>query len=137
MKVLFLVVLYLLALGLQSTQCYATVFAGDSGREIVEKEPEFLEKFGVSVSEEEVVDAEGNSNLRVTFTSSDIRGYEDIGVELIYLDANNQIVLSVERPFANSLHKSRYLMPPGYTLLVLIAAPLSHDSKYYKVVLKN
>ncbi|MCW8126229.1 hypothetical protein [Microbulbifer halophilus] len=137
MKVTFGIMLHLLAFGLQSAQCFATVFAGDDGREVVEKEPQFLERIGVSVFEEEVVGEEGNSNLQVTFTSSDIQGYEDIGVEFIYLDAKNQILLSVEKPFANSPHTTRYLIPPGHTLLVSVVAPLSRDSKYYKVVLKN
>lgn len=111
----------------------ATVFAGNREAPRVQiKEADFLKAIGVVAATSKVSD-KPNSDLKVSFTSSQILRYTDIFVELLLLDSGNQILLTVEAPFVNAGHTVSYIVPNGYSLVVSIAMPVSEETEYYKV----
>ena len=115
----------------------ATVFAGgDSPPQVQEKDVGFLASLGI-VATASWLGHERVSDLRVSFTSSETGKYADTFVELLLIDAENQILLVVETPFFNCDHTVSYVVPRGYSLIVSIARPLSEDTEYFKVSFIN
>lgn len=115
----------------------ATVFAGgDSPPQIQVKGADFLKSIGVVATTTRLNHAE-ESDLKVSFTSSEAENYEDIFVELLLLDTEGTILVSVETPFVNGDHTVSYIVPRGYSLVVSIAMPVSEATEYYKVSFIN
>ncbi|MFC6633442.1 hypothetical protein [Microbulbifer taiwanensis] len=105
-------------------------------RIFVEKDAKFLEKkLGVKVSKKNMEG--GEFDLSVTFVSSGAETFDDAWVEIIYLNSEGDILLSIESPFSSSQHETKYIIPKGHSLLVTVATPLRGDSKYYKIVFDN
>lgn len=121
-------------LALLPCYCRATVFAGRDHIEYVVEKAQFLETIGVTADFERSVGDDGNSYLALTLTSLPIYDFDDTKVELVYVDSNDNVVLGIDDPFANTKHSTRYWIPSGFKMIVSVVTSYSRDSKYHKVI---
>lgn len=133
----YFVICFLAIFFFYSGGAVATVFAGGEDPPKVQvKDADFLKSIGVVATTRKIEHA-GEFDLKISFKSSETEEYEEIFVELLLIDGDGEILMTVETPFVNGDHTVSYIVPRRYSLVVSIAMPLNEDTEYYKVSFSN